>query len=235
MNENMNENIRDKWSANLDEEIAFWRKELLNWKADPNNVRMTDEHPLEWHVREYFPEGDEYDILDVGAGPISALGNKWWGKKLNIKAVDPLADVYNDIMQEYGMVPRVVTEKLDGERLSDSLSLDSFDFVYVKNALDHTYNPFRCIDEILKVLKVNCCCSLDHMVNEGTSANWNGLHQWDFYYEGNTFFIADKGHKNIVNMNERLEDRAEIICKPLNRAAKSQRHDPLFAAVIKKI
>jgi len=220
--------------VNLDEEILFWRKELLAWKNDPTNVRMLDQHPLEWHVREYFPEGDEYDILDVGAGPISSLGNKWWGKKLNIRATDPLADVYNDIMQEYGIVPRIITEKIEGERLSESLSHDSFDFVYVKNALDHTHNPIKCIDEILKVLKVNCCCSLDHMVNEGTSGNWKGLHQWNFYYEDNIFFIADKD-KNIINVNKRLEGLAEVICKPLLRAEGSQRHDPLFAAVIKKL
>lgn len=224
----MNKNIRDEWSNNLDEEISFWRKELLNWKNDPNEERMNPKLPFRWRFRELLSSASEYDILDVGAGPISALGTVWPGKKLNIKAVDPLADIYNNILSEYGMVPRVVTEKLDGERLSDSLSLNSFDLVYSRNALDHSYDPIGCIDEILKVLKDNCYCVLEHFLNEGTGANWKGLHQWDFYPEGETFFIADR-NKNIINVNKHYENRADIVC------AKYDWHPRMFYILIKKI
>ena len=224
----MNENIRDKWSANLDEEISFWRKMLLNWKNDSNTPQMNPKLPFRPMFKELLPDASEYDILDVGAGPISALGTEYPGKKLNIKAVDPLADIYNNILSEYGMVPRVVTEKLDGERLSDSLSLNSFDLVYSRNALDHSYDPIGCIDEILKVLKDNCYCVLDQFPNEGTGANWRGLHQWDFYREDETFFIADR-NKNIINVNKHYENRADIVC------AKYDWHHRLFYILIKKI
>jgi hypothetical protein len=221
--DNMN---TDTWSVNLGAEIAFWRKHLLTWKDDPTHNRVKSNLPFQF--REYCHGANEYDILDVGAGPISSLGNVWEGKKLNIKAIDPLADMYNSILSEYGIVPRVVTEKLDGEKLSDSLTHDSFDFAYSRNALDHSYNPLGCIDEILKVLKVSCYCKLETFVNEGTNANWHGLHQWDFYHEGETFFIADRD-KNIINVNKKFKGRADIVCGEYSASG------PMFYILIKKL
>jgi hypothetical protein len=100
------------WREGLTEEIGFWKRVLpdrvatdpgYRLRADPT-APMRD--PLVKFLIAQIPE-ETVSIIDVGAGPLTALGKTYPGKTLRITATDPLADEYVRIMQEAGMEPPV--------------------------------------------------------------------------------------------------------------------------------
>ncbi len=202
------------WEKGISDELYFWdeyfRTGGLDWPDDLRQ-RLIPEQPLQEYIRSFIPDNImDISILDVGAGPLTYLGKKWNGKNIHITAVDPLADEYNKILFKYHITPLLKTEKLAAEQLTDRFTENSFDFVYSRNAIDHSHDPEKAIAEMIKVVKPNCYVFMEHKINEAEQENYQGLHQWNFCLAGGEFMITSR--KKSVNISAKYADNCEFKC-----------------------
>ena len=149
-------------------------------------------------------------ILDVGAGPVTCVGKAYKGLKINLIAVDPLADEYDKLMARYNVFPPVKTKKCDAETLTELFSENSFDLVFARNCIDHSYSPEKAILEMLKVTKRNCNILLVHRENEAINENYRGMHQWNFSSVNGDFIISSQYRS--VNISQKYSNICRITC-----------------------
>jgi SAM-dependent methyltransferase len=171
------------WSRGTPSELAFWDRWLAGKTPheEGRRRRLDPTTPLQWWICDELPETQkQVRILDVGSGPVTTLGSQWPGHEVEIVAVDPLADDYNELLRRHNLTPPVRTQACFGEDLRELFPPESFDFVHACNSLDHSRDPFRCYQQMLEVLKPGCTLITFHMKNEGASQNYEGLHQWNF-------------------------------------------------------
>jgi hypothetical protein len=108
----------------VDHEVDFWTRWFgtkgLHWPDDYRR-RLDPEAELDEPliVDRLGDLGEEVAILDVGAGPLTALGKTYPGKTLRITPVDPLAPEYDKLLDEFGVDPPVRTIFCPGEGLLD--------------------------------------------------------------------------------------------------------------------
>lgn len=197
------------------EELAFWDGFLGNKARWPQDFqcRFDPNLPLQEHVASWLdcPMGSEVKILDVGAGPLTALGKQCGGKKISITAVDMLANEYDLLLKKHHIEPLVRTTPARGEDLVSLFQPDQFDLVYARNCVDHMLDPLRAIQQMLILVKPNCHVLLEHVVNEGKKEGYIGLHQWNFFADDGEFFIANP-HKT-TNVSQELKAIATIECE----------------------
>lgn len=120
-------------------------------------------------------------VLDVGAGRCSYVGTipPKEGHTITLHACDVLGGAYAVLNELYGLKPYVATEFAFVERLTDRYPRDCFDIVRMSNALDHCYDPFTGIFEMLKVAKIGGTVRLIHRENESLRELEYGMHQWN--------------------------------------------------------
>lgn len=192
-----------RWKLALPCEEKYW-EDYISQKggqyADNFAERMNPATPLQPHVRSHIfaPESSTIRILDVGAGPLTVLGKTWPAEnpaaapKIELTAVDPLANDYARILKKHHVRPPVPTQFCAAESLTGKFAHNHFDLVYSRNALDHSYNPVEAIWQMLAVCKPGCVVLLQHLVNEGETERYYGLHQWNFNLESGRFIIWNK-------------------------------------------
>lgn len=176
------------WRARRKSEVDFWADWLVGapgteeWSRDREQrldptIEIRD--PL---VREELERltSDEVSILDVGAGPLTSLGYRYPGRTVTIVPVDPLAHDYDRLLAEAGLDPPLRTLGVAGEELVERFGLGSFDIAYAANSLDHSADPLQIIANMVSVVRVGGVVLLRHKRNEGQSARYGGLHQWNF-------------------------------------------------------
>jgi SAM-dependent methyltransferase len=176
------------WRTRTSTEVDFWADWLVGapgteqWAGD-RELRLNPDtqigDPLVREVLERSPAG-EISILDVGAGPLTTLGYGFPGKTLTIVPVDPLADEYDRLLHEAGLDPPVRTIRVAGEELLEHFGSRRFDIAYATNSLDHSADPFVIISNMVDVVRPGGTVLLRHKRNEGESARYGGLHQWNF-------------------------------------------------------
>jgi SAM-dependent methyltransferase len=132
---------------------------------------------------------DTISILDVGAGPLTRLGYRFPGKTLEVVAVDPLAGEYDRLLREAGLVPPVRTIAVAGEELLEHFGSRRFDIAYATNALDHSADPLAIIENMVTLVRPGGAVLLRHKRNEGQSAGYGGLHQWNFDVVGDRLVV----------------------------------------------
>jgi SAM-dependent methyltransferase len=194
------------------EEYVFWESLLsgTNKLCGIEGERFeTDAEIIEPHrsvleeLGQHFPIQD-IAILDVGAGPLTVIRKIYKGIRLNITAVDALADYYDNLLKKYGVDPPVRTQQCKGEDITQHFPTESFHWINSRNALDHMERPVECIKGMLTLLKPGGMISLFHHLNEGADANYAGFHQWNFFLEDDDFCIAGKNGKDHVNVTKML-------------------------------
>ncbi len=202
-----------RWKFNISSEVRFWDKCIktdgLIW-PDEYKLRFDPNLPLQKEIAELLPNQSEVNILDVGAGPFTYLGKVHDKIKLRINAVDPLADEYDKLFVKYSVNPIIHTEKLEAENLSKKFKENSFDLVFARNCIDHTYSPEESILEMLKVVKKNCYVLLMHKPNEAENEKWRGLHQWNFSSQDGAFFISSKNSE--LNFTKKYNNICNVEC-----------------------
>jgi SAM-dependent methyltransferase len=156
-------------------------------------------------------------VLDLGAGPITHLIENCDISSLEIYAVDPLADDYNRMLDQYNIQPPVRTRKGDGAKLVEAFGENFFDLTYSRNAVDHSIDPLKCIDEMIKVTKPGCFIVMQAYEREGESQNWTGLHQWNLFIARDqepsgkdTLFLQGRKSEG-VDLIKMFEDRIALI------------------------
>ncbi len=146
---------------------------------------------------------DKAKVLDVGSGPLSPLA---WGVDQNIIeviAIDPLANIYKQILMKLNIKYPVEPVQGRGEIINEMFEKESFDVVYSRNALDHSDSPSLCIKNMVTLLKKGGILYLEGFVNEGSTNRWEGLHQWDFSIQDGDIMCSTKTGE-IINMTKEL-------------------------------
>jgi SAM-dependent methyltransferase len=121
---------------------------------------------------------------------------------LEIIATDPLAEEYDQLLAKYQFSPPIRTIACYAENLTELFSENSFDFGYARNCIDHTYDPYKAIIQMLLVVKENHFVCLNHFEKEGELSGYRGLHQWNFYIENNAFLLSGKSIE--LNISDEL-------------------------------
>ena len=179
--------IRKTWLENRAEEIEFWtlilsgRYPVSGWCEDARKRLLEPRHliePLAGFASEV--DGRLVEIIDVGSGPAPYLGLLHPSKVVRVLQADPLADEYNRILRDHNYGHHANIVRIDGERLSSELPHEHFDIAYSRNALDHSWDPLRCIDGMLQITRVGGHVFFEGHTDEGVRQNYHGLHQWNF-------------------------------------------------------
>lgn len=222
------------WMQNIDEEVSYWRDVLdgkerlsgeINWRLDPatelDNVHQQALGPMD--------AGQTPNVLDVGAGPLTPVGKSLNGRRIRLVAVDPLADAYNELLDERKIIPTIRTRFAEGERLQDRFPPDSFDLVTSSNSIDHSYDPLSYVDSMLSVVKPGKNVLVIGCVNEGQHAQYHGLHQWNMdASQGRLEFWQPQGQRMAVAevLKDKVASEQMIFPHPYG--------DRWFASILKK-
>lgn len=176
------------YDAGLEDEARFWRRALADggrrWNPEAFGQRMDPQFAFPPHLRDLVAASpaavsDPVRVLDVGAGPLSAVGFHWPGRRVELTAVDPLAEVFDTILDEQRLSPPTRTRKAAGEELLAAFPADHFDIVVCSNALDHSRDPLRCVRQMYAVTRPGGWVFLWHYRNEAEEEGYSGLHQWN--------------------------------------------------------
>lgn len=203
-----------RWQLSLRTEVKFWDGFIRNKGyaafAEEYTFMVQADAELRPEMKALLPYKDGLKIIDVGAGPMTMMGKRYDGRIIDITAVDPLADEYDKILERYGIVPAIRTQKCAAEELSERYGEGAFDMAYARNSIDHTYNPEMAVLEMLQVVRRGSYVLLEHIQNEAIKENWEGLHQWNFSMEGGDFIISWKGGR--VNFTEKYREVCDTEC-----------------------
>jgi SAM-dependent methyltransferase len=141
-------------------------------------------------------------LLDVGCGPFPKSGVYHQDYIIERTLVDSLGDEYHMMLNEnsvntYGQ--KIIPCNI--EEIETQFNSCSYDIIYSKNALDHSFNPIRAISSLINLLCKNGVIVLEHYVKEGAYTNYFGLHQWDFFIENGDFHISSQTKDIKQNLN----------------------------------
>jgi glycosyltransferase involved in cell wall biosynthesis/SAM-dependent methyltransferase len=213
------ETVNPRWDSAVPEEVNFWEKWCRtqggDWK-DEFEFRLRPDSALQDYIIQFLntPPGGTLRLLDVGAGPLTDLGKRWPGRKVELTAVDPLGDHYNAILRRHGLTAPVPTAAIGAEALTGSFQLNHFDMVYARNSIDHSLDAPQAIDQMLAVLKPGGVMFMAHFISEATAAGNTGLHGWNFLAQDGDFIVEKYGGAQ-VNITRRYAGIAQITCGPI--------------------
>jgi SAM-dependent methyltransferase len=183
------------WRWRLPTEVGHWDIWLrTGGMSDPGDFarRIAPDQPLQEHLKKLLPQsnGRPYRILDIGAGPLTTVGKVCDGCRIDLLPIDPLASVYDMLLEKNGITPPVRTKFGEAEQVAEMYADGSFDLVHAANSLDHSHDPVAAIKAAARVVRPGGHVFLEHILNEGDREGYGGLHQWNFGVEGDSFTIA---------------------------------------------
>lgn len=148
-------------------------------------------------------------VLDVGAGPLSIFPPLLSdGRKVELTAVDSLAEEFADRLKKNDITPLTQTISVSAEKLDDSFPDNYFDFVYVRNALDQTYDPFASLEMMLKVVRKGSNIFLSHQSNLAAREEYSGTPQWNLTADHDSLIVWNYNRR--VNISKELAAFAKI-------------------------
>jgi SAM-dependent methyltransferase len=202
------------WRTRTSSEVEFWAAWLTGasgaeqWASDRESRLAPDTEITDPFLRAELErnEAEEISILDVGAGPLTSLGYRYPGKTLTIVLVDPLADEYERLLRDAELDPPIRTIRVAGEALLEHFGPGRFDIACAINSLDHSAEPLTIISNMVAVVRTGGTVLLGHKRNEGDSARYGGLHQWNFDAVNDSLVVWNNAVE--VNVGSALEGRA---------------------------
>lgn len=204
------------WSRALPAEVEFWRGCLADRvrtlpeyrrRADPGG-EVAD--PTLRECIERVPS-ETVAIVDVGSGPLSAVGQRWAGKRVELTATDPLADEYRALMEEAGIEPPAPPVACAGEDLVATFGHDRFDVAHAINSVDHARDPVRVVEAMVDVVRPGGFVVLVHWRQEAVRNSYRHLHQWNFdVRDGELLLWRTRGAG--TNLTRLLAPRARVEC-----------------------
>src|SRR5262249_18401817 len=105
---------------------------------------------------------------------------------ISITGLDPLLDMYPLVLARHGFdnLPKIRCDREIvgfGEDLDSLLPRDKFDIVYTQNALDHTQEPMRVVEQIGRRLAPHGLSVIKVATREGPRLKWDQLHKTDIF------------------------------------------------------
>lgn len=176
--------LQGNWA--LGTEMAFWDEESKkNRQKRWVQPMHSDIRPAIEDLKKVFNE--KIVVLELGPGPRSRLTEGLRQQLFDLVAVDPLADTFKkhlggEEFLTYGC----------GETMDKLFPPESFHMSYASNSLDHTKYPSICFKNMISLTKVNGYVMIQGGINEGTRANWLGLHKHNMWTEGEALFCCSR-------------------------------------------
>lgn len=174
---------RDAWERGIERELAFWRDYLASgglWEPEACRFRFDPDSALQPHIAVRLPAhvpASELAILDCAAGPATTLGKTLHGERLQIVAIDALAERYAEILRDLHLEPPVPTRPGEVEWLDCQFPAAGFSLVYMRFALDHLYDPILGLRQMVKVTRPGGTVMIEHYRDE-REVEYAGLKQW---------------------------------------------------------
>jgi len=140
--------------------LRFWRRWLQPDGPFPEarEERLQTPRSLpSWATALLPKEGGKVRILDVNAGPLSALGNDASGYEVDLVPIDELAWHFDQELEALALSPPVRTRLCAPEDVRVCFGEAAFDLIYSFNGLDHTNDPLFVYHELLACLKPGGC------------------------------------------------------------------------------
>ena len=196
--------IRYKWNDYMSKEgMSFHESNILKNKERLENFWKLD-YPLNKRIEKQLKEfaHKKIRLLDIGCGPFPKSGVHLENYTIDRTLVDSKADNYHALLEEHSI--NTYSQKIikcEAEKLNEKFENNSFEVIFSKNALDHTYNPIGVISNSIDLLVPSGILIMEHYIKEGEYTNYFGLHQWNFFIENSNFFISNKGNQIIHNVN----------------------------------
>lgn len=140
-------------------------------------------------LRDYFGPliGDKkhVTIAELASGPVNTIGDEWPDVDVDVICSDKYARAYEALWEELGETPLIPiqTEDMEELRYADNI----FDIVHCENALDHTKNPYKAVEEMQRVCKKGGWVYLRHA--ESQKDIYGGHHHYnmeDLSFDGFT-------------------------------------------------
>lgn len=144
--------------------------------------------------------GRPVKILDVGPGPISMFSNNFRGWNVQVHAADALANDYENLLNELNIDPErrlVRPVQAECENLTSAVGEEAFDFVIMRNALDHTADAIASFSELMKACVPGEYVLIEHFENEAKAEKWSGFHQWNFWYQSGTILVSGRDQEPV--------------------------------------
>lgn len=188
----------------VEHELDFWRgfvktdRFLKGWVAD---IPTPELHQV---VKDFFAEHVPKfaSVLDVGSGVVSILHGM---PDIHLVAVDMLATEYKTIF-DYGVHGVIPPLPIPGESLSGD---DVFDVVHISNALDHTTDPQKVFNNMVRALKPGGFIIVQGFENEATHENYQGMHQHNLWVNGDKLFPLDTSAAKVFRVH-RFENHFQL-------------------------
>ena len=220
------------WKTGLPSEVSFWNEYLATGgkscdAVDEFKFRIAPDSQLQPWLCEWLdcPEGSVVRVLDVGAGPLTWIGKKWAARDVQIEAIDPLAEAYDQIMNQHGIRPPVRTKKDDGEEVVRRFGRDGFDLAFARNCLDHAYDAIQAVTNMIEATKPGGVVFLWHNEDEAERLSYQGLHQWNFHLQQGELVVW-KG-KRVMNVNQTFAKQLKTL--------RCELRDGMIQAVYRKL
>lgn len=206
-----------EWGAGVNSELQYWFYYLTTSGGDfPTDYLFRTSLESDLGSRDPALARDiqslgrtSVSLLDVGSGPLSNLGRKLSGIDVTITSCDPLAEGYRVLLDFCSLqdhARQIVFA--DAENLSAFIEPGRFDVVHASNALDHGWQPFRAIQEMLTVCRLDGFVSIGHFENEAEWEKYTGLHKWNFTLDGEDLVLWNR--QESLNVSSLLREQAEI-------------------------
>ena len=182
LNEAEIRSFSEKYVMSLESEYIGWFNIINN---TPIEIRCKLADNREFNASDLLAEYPNPKVLEVGCGayPAGSISPEE-GHTISMTCCDVLAIPYSILHSYFGIKPYVNIDFSFVERLSDRYEANSFDIVRMSNALDHCYDPFSGIFEMLKVTRVGGTLRLSHFENESERELEYGMHQWNITADG---------------------------------------------------
>jgi len=191
----------------------FERKYLLNHKRSIKSIqnirKSSDAFPKKileilFNMKHQL-KSKKLKVLEIGTGPVSNLAYFVDKGIFKVIGIDPLAEIYKNIMRKLNYTYPIIPLNIKCENLLNYFKKPCFDLVYALNSIDHTENSVKCIKNAYKLLKKGGILFLCSNIKEGSRNYWTGLHKYDLYFYNNRLSIS-----NQKNMRYYLEDDKDI-------------------------
>jgi len=187
----------DTWLKGIESEAVFWMAEIetkcSDWMGRNEWYELiSDERKF---LLDSYLDAAKTAFIDVGSGPFSSCGLKTDKSILDFHAVNPLAFIYQALKKKANITTGITPSFGMFERLSEKYKKNTFDIVYMRNALDHSFNPVFGILQLLYICKTGGKVILHHGKNEAANEKYQGFHQWNLCAENNEFVIWRQGDK----------------------------------------
>lgn len=223
------------WSRTFGSEVKYWAKWLAREGGEYHSqyVHRLDptaelDDPLVTSTVEQIP-AREISVLDVGAGPLTAMGKRYRGRHINVTAIDPLAHEYDRLLAEHGINPPVRTVYCPGEEISPRLGEDRFDIAYARNSVDHSADPLKVIREMVTAVRPGGVVLLRHFRCEAKNVHYYAIHQWNFDVEDGDLILSRPFRSYNVTHALASEARIRVWLE------RSSPHAPWVCAVVTKL